>query len=182
MALSDRSYMRDAYNVPRVTTILIVGLLVAFVVQSLLSFYGDFNGLRFFGLTVSGLREGKVWQILTFQFLHTIPWPWHVLGNCLGLYFFGRPVEENLGSKRFLTLYFLAGLLGGIVQVLATMALPRHADVPVVGASAGVFGMIAIFCALHPMQELTTWIYFFPVNIRARTLLWFLGQIGRAHV
>ena len=178
MALSDRSYMRDAYNVPRVTTILIVGLLVAFVVQSLLSFYGDFNGLRFFGLTVSGLREGKVWQILTFQFLHTIPWPWHVLGNCLGLYFFGRPVEENLGSKRFLTLYFLAGLLGGIVQVLATMALPRHADFPVVGASAGVFGMIAIFCALHPMQELTTWIYFFPVNIRARTLLWFLGLLS----
>jgi hypothetical protein len=36
-----------------------------------------------------------------------------------------------------------------------------------VGASAGVCGMIAIFCAVHPMQEITTWLYFLPITIRA---------------
>jgi membrane associated rhomboid family serine protease len=170
--------MRDAYHAPRATTVLIVTLIVLFVIQSVLFFYGDFNSFRFFGLTVSGLSEGKVWQLLTFQFMHSCPWPWHVLANCLGLYFFARPVEEMVGTKKFLALYFLSGFIGGLVQLLVTMGLPRHPDIPVVGASAGVFGMIAIFCSLHPMQELTTWIYFFPINIRAIYLLWFLGLLS----
>src|SRR5207248_3192672 len=97
--------------------------------------------------------------------------------NCLGLWFFGRPVEETLGSKRFLTLYFACGLAGGLLQALLTLILPRHDDFPVVGASAGVCGLIAIFCSLYPTQELTTWIYFFPVQIRARFLLIFLTSL-----
>jgi membrane associated rhomboid family serine protease len=166
--------MRDAYNPPRASTALIVVLIVAFVLQSLLWFYGDINVMSQLALSVDGLSSGKVWQLLTFQFLHSVPMPFHVLGNCLGLYFFGRPVEEMLGSKRFLVLYFLAGVFGGLVQVGSTVLLPRHVDSIVVGASAGVCGMIAIFCSIHPMQELTTWIYFFPVNVRARNFLLFL--------
>jgi membrane associated rhomboid family serine protease len=174
MSLADRQYMRDPYNPPRASTALIVVLIVAFVIQSLLWFYGDINVMSQFALSVKGMRAGKIWQLLSFQFLHSVPMPFHVLFNCLGLYFFGRPVEEMLGTKRFLTLYFLAGTLGGLMQVGTTALLPRHYDFPVVGASAGVCGMIAIFCSIHPMQELTTWIYFFPVNVRARWLLIFL--------
>jgi hypothetical protein len=97
-----------------------------------------------------------------------------VLFNCLGLYFFGRPVEEMVGSKKFLGLYLLSGAVGGLLQVLVTAILPRHMDIPVVGASAGVCGMIAIFCSINPMEELTTWIYFLPITIRARYFLMFL--------
>jgi membrane associated rhomboid family serine protease len=125
-------------------------------------------------LSVVGLSKGKVWQLFTFQFLHLAPMPWHVLFNCLGLYFFGKPVEEALGPKRFLNLYLLSGTMGGVLQVLLTLFLPRHEDDPVVGASAGVCGMLAIYCMLYPMQELTTWITFFPIGIRARYLLIFL--------
>ncbi|MBI3880193.1 MAG: rhomboid family intramembrane serine protease [Verrucomicrobia bacterium] len=157
---------------------LIVALIAAFVVQSLVLFYGRFDSYDFFGLTVSGLRAGRIWQLLTFQFMHSAPWPWHVLLNCLGLFFFGRAVEETLGSRRFLILYFTSGVVGGVVQVLATVILPNHPDAAVVGASAGVCGMLAIFCSLHPMQEVTTWIYFFPVNIRARYMLWFFGGLS----
>jgi membrane associated rhomboid family serine protease len=175
MGLADRQYMRDQYHPPRATTILIVVLIMGFVIQSLLLFYGRVNSVQYFGLSVQGLKEGKIWQLLTFQFLHSVPWPWHVLFNCLGLYFFGRPVEETLGSRRFLILYFLSGIAGGILYVVTTVVLPHHADISVVGASAGVCGLIAIFCTLHPMQELTTWIYFLPITIRARYLLLFLG-------
>ena len=174
MALSDRYYMRDSYHAPRMTTRLIVVLIVAFVVQSLLLFYGEVDFTEHMALSVDGLRHGKVWQLLTFQFLHSTPWPWHVLLNCLGLYFFGRPVEEIVGEKKFLLLYLLSGVAGGVLQVLVTGVLPRHSDIPVVGASAGVCGMIAIFCSINPMQELTTWVYFLPINIRARYLLLFL--------
>ena len=174
MALADRYYMRDSYHAPRVTTRLIVVLIVCFVIQSLLLFYGEVEVREHLALSVDGLRHGKVWQLLTFQFLHSTPWPWHVLINCLGLYFFGRPVEEIVGSKKFLALYFLSGTAGGLLQVFVTAVLPRHMDIPVVGASAGVCGMIAIFCSINPMEELTTWIYFLPITIRARYFLMFI--------
>ena len=115
--------MRDAYHPPRVTTILIVVLIVAFVIQSIFLHYRGINFMEDFGLTGEGLRHGKVWQLLTFQFLHLGPMPWHVLGNCLGLFFFGRRVEEILGARRFLLLYFASGVIGGLVQV-ASLVLP----------------------------------------------------------
>ncbi len=174
MGLTDRFYMRESYHAPRMTTRLIIVLIVAFVIQSMLLFYGDIAVSEHLALSVDGLRHGKVWQLFTFQFLHACPWPWHVLFNCLGLYFFGRPVEEMVGPKKFLALYFLSGVAGGLMQVLTTVILPRHMDIPVVGASAGVCGMIAIFCSVNPMQELTTWIYFLPITIRARWFLLFL--------
>lgn len=171
MSLADRFYMRDSYHTPRMTTWLITVLIFAFLIQSVLLFYGDFELAQHLALSVDGLKHGKIWQLITFQFLHSTPWPWHVLFNCLGLYFFGRPVEEIVGGRRFLGLYLVAGIAGGLTQVLVTTVLPRHMDIPVVGASAGVCGMIAIFCAINPMQELTTWIYFLPITIRAKYFL-----------
>jgi membrane associated rhomboid family serine protease len=175
MALADRHYMRGEFHSPRVTTRLIVVLIVAFVIQSLLLFYGDLDLLDQLALSANGLSHGRVWQLFTFQFLHQCPWPFHVLFNCLGLYFFGRPVEEILGARRFLAFYLTSGVAGGLLQVVTTVGLPRHPDFPVVGASAGVCGLIAIFCTLHPMDELTTWIYFLPITIRARYFLMGLG-------
>jgi membrane associated rhomboid family serine protease len=173
MALSDRFYMRDSYNPPRASTWLIFILIGAFVLQCILLVYGGVDAGRHLALSRDGLLQGKIWQLLTFQFLHAAPMPFHVLFNCLGLYFFGRRVEEILGSRRFLAIYFLSGAAGGILQVLLTF-IPRHMDIPVVGASAGVCGLIAIFCTLQPMEELQTWIYFFPITIRAHWFLKFL--------
>src|SRR5438874_388657 len=115
MALADRYYMREEYHPPRICSKLIVVLILAFVVQSALLIYGGIDLSTDFGLTVAGLAKGKVWQLLTFQFLHACPWPWHVLFNCLAQYFFGRPVEETLGPKRFILLYLLAGVAGGLL-------------------------------------------------------------------
>src|SRR3954463_10659999 len=144
MGVRDRFYMRDEYNPPSVSTRLIIVLIVAFVLQSALLFYGgvDVNGNL--ALSLDGILHGKIWQLLTFQFLHSTPWPWHVLFNCLGIYFFGRRVEETLGSKKFLGIYLLSGVVGGVLQVLLTL-IPRHLDAPVVGASAGLCGLIGIF-------------------------------------
>lgn len=170
--------MRDRYNPSRYTTILIAVLIGAFVLQTGLLFYGRINLFDLFGLSAAGLLHGRIWQLITFQFLHSTPWPWHLLFNCLGLYFFGRPVEETLGSRRFLTLYFLGGVLGGLIQVAANALLPHHPDVPVVGASAGICALVAIFCSLHPEREITVFIVVFPVTIRARYFLWFTGLIS----
>jgi membrane associated rhomboid family serine protease len=170
--------MRDEYHPSRVTMKLIIVLIVAFVIESAIMFYGRLDIIGELGLTVSGLMAGKVWQLFTFQFLHSAPWPWHVLLNCVALYFLGRPVEEVLGAKKFLVFYLLSGVVGGLVQVASTLLLPRHEDVPVVGASAGICGIVAIYCTLYPMQELRTWAYFIPITIRAMYLLIFLALLS----
>jgi membrane associated rhomboid family serine protease len=172
--LDDRSYMRDQshYGARSATMTLIVVLIVAFVGQSILQFYFNFVSDHL-ALTVDGIRRGQVWQLVTFQFLHATPWPWHVLGNCLGLYFFGTAVEEALGSPRFLKLYFGAGLAGGLTQVLTTAVLPHHLDVPVVGASAGVLGMLSIFAMMFPEKDTMMFLYFIPIRIKAKYIFWF---------
>jgi membrane associated rhomboid family serine protease len=172
--IDDRSYMQSSAADSRrpLTIVLIMVLIVLFVVEACLIFYARLPLFDWFALSLDGFKQKHYWQLLTFQFMHTVPWPWHVLFNCLGLYFFGRPVEETLGRKGFLTLYFASGFFGGAVELLTNWILPHHADFQVVGASAGVMGLLAAYATLYPMRELTYFIFLFPITIRAQYLLW----------
>ncbi len=182
--LEDRSYMRqDSFGSHRsVTFILLVVLIGFFFVQNILEFYFGLPIVEKFGLSVEGLRKGYLWQLVTFQFLHSGPWPWHLLFNCLGLYFFGRSVEETLGPRGFLKLYFLSGLLGGLLQVLISWIHGFQAPVAlhqeVVGASAGILGLLTAFALLFPERDVVFWLLFFPIRIRAKWLLWFAGLLS----
>jgi membrane associated rhomboid family serine protease len=123
-------------------------------------------------LSLPGLAHGYVWQFLTFQFLHG--GLFHLLCNLIVLFFFGRALEEHLGRNRFLRLYLISGVLGGLLQMIFAAAVPQHFGGPVVGASAGVFGLVAAFATLFPDRTITLLLFFvIPVSMRARTLLWF---------
>ena len=172
--LRDRDYMRSPSGSSgrSLTVTLIVVLIALFVVQSCLMLYGNLPLLDWFALSLDGFKHGRIWQLFSFQFMHSTPWPWHVLFNCLGLYFFGRSVEEALGKKRFLLLYFASGLSGGVLQLLTTWLLPHHPDFPVLGASAGVMGLIATYATLFPMREITIFVFVFPITLRAQYIFW----------
>ncbi len=170
----DRDYMREPERrPPSATTGLLVVLGVCFLIQAVCYFAGSFRLIDTFGLSVNGFRhQGRWWQLLTFQLLHSFPSPWHVLGNALVIYFFGRTVETVLGAARFLTAYITGGVLGGLLQLGVFALNPGSAGLSVVGASAGAATLIAIFCRLFPEREACLVIYFFPVRIRARYFLW----------
>lgn len=173
--IGDRDYMRQpAYQEPRLslTVLLIIINAVCFLAQLIASSYPHGNAFvdGKLALSLEGIKNGYVWQFLTFQFLHA-GWM-HIIFNCLGLYFFGRTVETMLGRSRFLGLYLTSGVLGGVVQMLFALALPQYFDAPVVGASAGVFGLVAAFAYLNWQEYFTVVIYFFPVTMRGRTLFW----------
>lgn len=172
--LYDRAYMRaGGFGVRRSWTLtLIVILGVVYVLQNCLEYYAHLPVDDWLALSWHGLKQGRVWQLFTFQFLHATPLPFHLLFNCLGLYFLGRTLEGVLGAPRFLSLYFLCGFGGGLVQVLATILLPFYSDGGTVGASAGVMGLLGAFALLYPMEQLTIWIMVFPVTLRAQYLLW----------
>jgi len=159
-------------------TLIIVNAVIFFIQIILHAFWPRFPLDHYFALSFDGLRHGYIWQLLTFQFLHG--GLLHLLLNSWAIYVFGRPVEEALGKSRFLKLYLGSGFFGGLLYVGCSYFLPREfgglmidgTHVPVVGASAGLFGLIAAFAALFPHQRLTLLLFFvLPITLTARTLL-----------
>ena len=95
----------------------------------------------------------------------------HIIFNSLAIFFFGRPVEMALGRAHFLTLYLSSGVIGGLVQMLFALLFPSF-DESVVGASAGAYGLVAAFAVMNWEERFTLLIYFIPVAMQGKTLLW----------
>jgi membrane associated rhomboid family serine protease len=176
--LEDRDYMRaqefGANRWQTATAVILIVNVVVFIIEAIAR---DFDKpSSHLGLSWAGLSRGYVWQLLTFQFLHD--GLLHLVLNSLGLFSFGFAVESFLGTKRFLWLYLVSGVIGGLVHVLGQILLPGvMGHGVVVGASAGVFGLIAAFALMSPEHDLTVYIFFvFPVTVSAKVLaIVFLG-------
>jgi membrane associated rhomboid family serine protease len=166
--LEDRSYMRQPrFGAQSSATIwLVVANVLAFIAQLVLTHYWT-RVNYFLPLSLDGLRHGYVWQLVSFQFMHA--GFLHLFFNCLVIYMFGRPVEDALGTKNFLILYFLSGIIGGLCQILAGILLKGIFAAPVVGASAGGFGLTSAFALLFPDQII---LLFFVLPLRAKYFLW----------
>jgi membrane associated rhomboid family serine protease len=185
--LEDRDYMRQpAYHEPRIsfTVVLLMVNALVFLFQLFAQsqfIHGTEIEENYFALSLDGLKNGYVWQLLTFQFMHA---GWlHLIFNSLAIFFFGRPVETVLGRSRLLALYFSSGIIGGMVQMLFALGLPQFFGGAVVGASAGAYGLVAAFAVINWTEQFTLLIYFIPVTMRGRTLLWVsiaLALIGMA--
>ena len=152
---------------------LMVVLTVAFATQCVNDVYVKSIVEGWLALTPAALASGFAWQFVTFQFLHVDLW--HLLGNLLGIWFFGRFVEHVLGVKRFLIAYFGSGVLGGLLQCVLMLLFPDHFRAFVFGASAGVMGIFTIFCRLQANSEIR-WNFVLP--IRADVVLWVTAGIS----
>ena len=170
MGLADRHYMREPTSRWRfsATVTLVILLVIAFIFQQAVP---KNIQAHYLALSLDGIKQGFVWQLLSFQFLHA--GPLHLILNGFTLWMFGREVEDALGKPRFLALYFLSGAIGGLVQVLLSLVSYSLFGGEVVGASAGVFGVVAAFAMLAPDRMLTMLLFFvIPVNLRAIMLVW----------
>ena len=141
----------------------------------------NFDLERYGALSLGGLHHGYVWQLLSFQFLHA---GWlHLLLNCWGIFVFGPPLEATLGKARLATLYFLSGVAGGALQVFASFLSHKHFGQPVVGASAGVFGLVAAFTSLFPEARMTLLLFFvIPLRMTANRMLTVASVITAAGI
>lgn len=88
------------------------------------------------------------WQVLTSAFLHGSVM--HLATNMFGLWMFGRDVEARVGSERFAVLYFISVLTASAAQVTVTHL--TGGQYPTVGASGGLFGVLAAFAMLFPKR------------------------------
>ena len=183
--LEDRDYMRqpDYGRRTSLTVALIIVNAIVFVVELLVS--GNSRSLfiedHYFALSVEGLKNGFIWQLLTFQFMHA--GLFHILANCWAIYVFGRAIEETLGWKKFLILYLSSGVVGGICQVLVALLWPGLFGGPVVGASAGGRGLMAAYAVLFPERELLLLLFFIiPIRLTAKMLLMLSAVLALAGI
>lgn len=122
----------------------------------------DFAGLAFAPAEILE-RPWKIVTIVTYMFLHGEGFM-HLASNMISLFFFGPRLEERLGSRRFLVLYFLCGICGALLSLVLFAVAPFGS---MVGASGAVFGVLVGFARYWPDDA----IYIMGVlPVRARTL------------
>ncbi|THV60343.1 rhomboid family intramembrane serine protease [Flagellimonas alvinocaridis] len=110
---------------------------------------------------------GQPWSLVTYSFFHA--GLGHIFWNMLMLYFTGRIFLNLFDGQRFLNVYFLGVIVGGIVFLLSYNIFPTllDANTALIGASAGVTAVLIFICAYIPNQEVR--IIFFNVK------LWYVG-------
>jgi len=119
-------------------------------------------------------------SLLSFMFLHG--GFWHLLGNMWFLYIFGDNVEDRLGPFRYLVFYLLCGITSGLSHLLLNL----HSNMPTIGASGAIAGVMGAYLVLHPHSKILTLIpiIFIPwfIEIPAFFFLgfWFVLQFLNA--
>jgi membrane associated rhomboid family serine protease len=171
--LQDRPYMRDGYEKRRtsILTWLISAIAAAFVVQIA---FGRISvtGLEWtFGLVPAGFREGHIWTLLTYGFLHSTDNLLQVIAYLLVIYFTGREVLPILGDRRFLLFYASALVAGGAFWLGVHW---RHPDL-LTGASAAVSALVILYACFFPNREITLLLFFvLPVTFKPKYIAWAL--------
>jgi membrane associated rhomboid family serine protease len=100
-------------------------------------------------------------SLVTCMFLHE-GWG-HLLGNMIFLFVFGDDIEEALGHWRFLAFYLLCGVAGS----LAYVAVNAHSDVPLIGASGAIAGILGAYMLIRPCAKVAVLFVYLPIRLPA---------------
>lgn len=124
---------------------------------------------------LAGVGDAAQWQtVVTSMFLHG--GVAHVLGNCWFLRVFGRAVEGRLGGFGFMVFYLFAGVAAALAQIAAGPG----SEVPMVGASGAISGVLGAYLVFYPkawVVSLVPWVVpIVPVPAVVFLLLWFVAQ------
>lgn len=124
---------------------LVVVTIVVFLLES------DTAGPLVSSFALWPLQAGFMpWQLVTYAFLHASVL--HLAFNMYGLWLFGRELENLLGQRALLQLYFASILTAGATQLLFTHLTGNV--YPTVGASGGVFGILLAYGIFFPNRIL----------------------------
>ena len=126
--------------------LIVVNLIIYFITNSstkLMNTYGLNPGLF--------LYHRMYWQIFTYMFLHGNFN--HLISNMLGLFFFGFSVEKALGSKEFLLIYFLCGILSGLFSLGYFIATDNYRTL-LIGASGALYSIMLAYAVIYPKANI----------------------------
>lgn len=172
-------------TIPVVNYVLIVANVVVFLFEETLgrhaeAFIVNFGlvpGRFFDDIASADIHIRTFLPFLTSMFLHG-GW-WHLIGNMLFLYIFGDNVEDQFGHVRYLLFYMIAGIGAAGTQTF----INSGSDVPMVGASGAIAGVLGAYVFMFPKAKIATliplFIFFQVIELPAFLFLgiWFLMQM-----
>lgn len=150
-----------------------------------LEFFGHFSSARAFFFYTTNNQGGanlhltlEVWRFISFQFLHANLM--HIFFNMFGLFIFGGMVEEYLGRKKYLAFYLTCGIFGALAYLILNLVgfLINDPRTPLIGASAGVFGVIVACAYIQP--NMIVQLLFPPIPLKMKWMAY--GYVGIAGV
>jgi membrane associated rhomboid family serine protease len=108
--------------------------------------------VRNFLVSWTALTEGRVWVLLTAVFSHNMLW--HLLINMFVLNSFGSLLEQMMGRVRFLLFFLSAGIISSLCHALVSLLILHDADLPALGASGAIAGLVLLFALIFPKEKL----------------------------
>jgi len=168
-------------NPPYATVALIVVNVVVFVVHfthRLSDPAGALSAVSTFGLVPAAASEGRVYPFFTSMFLHA-GW-FHLIVNMWYLWIFGDNVEDRLGHAKYVLFYILCGVVGN----LGHFAFNSGSNVPAVGASGAIAGVLGAYVLSYPMARVLVviplFVFFYFLTVPALVVLgfWFVIQLA----
>jgi membrane associated rhomboid family serine protease len=168
---------RRPARVPVVTAGIVVVNVVVFVLELM---RGDAFVTQWAAVPAQ-IVSGHHWiTILTAMFMHG-SWS-HIIGNMIFLWAFAPEIEDVMGRGRYLVFY----LVGGLVAMLAQIAVDPRSTVPNLGASGAIAAVMGAFLVTYPRDQIRTLLFIF-VFARIRFIpaalligFWFLTQLFHA--
>ena len=112
----------------------------------------------------------RPWTLVTYIFLHSSFF--HLFVNMLVLYFFGTALEERVGNRQLLEIFFTAGILSAIGYTFLSQPIFNISPGSMVGASGAIYGVFAALTVLEP--DTRVYVYFVPMKLKYALVLFAL--------
>ena len=132
-----------------------------------------------YGTVPDLVLQGDLFSIVTSMFLHG--GIVHIIGNMVFLYIFGDNIEDRFGHFKYLLLYLLWGIAAGVIHSFYAVSV-GSGNIPAVGASGAISGVIGAYLILFPKAKILTIITaFFITTVRIPAIayipFWFILQV-----
>lgn len=158
---------------PPFTLYLIIANVVVFLLQGaggIVEWFALWPGS---GSGLASLPLLAPWQLVTYSFLHGSPM--HLAFNMFALWMFGGELERVWGPRRLAMAYFASVVTGGILQLMVGAMFGGGG--PVIGASAGVFGLLLAYALVFPNRKIMPLFPPIPMPARVFVLLYAILEL-----
>ncbi len=125
-------------------------------------------------LDTDRVLHGQIWRLITCAFCHDRFSVWHILFNMLFLYWFGRTLELQYGSREFLIFYLTAAVFASVAYV--AIQLWTGGRNPAIGASGAVMAVVCLFTIHYPNHVIYV-MYLIPVRMRILLLIYVILDV-----
>ena len=112
----------------------------------------------------------RPWTLVTYIFLHN--GLVHLFFNMLVLYFFGTALENRIGNRQLLAIFFTAGILSAIGYTFLSRPIFNISPGSMIGASGAIYGVFAALTMLEP--DMRVYVYFVPMKLKHALVLFAL--------